>query len=89
LTGFGGPDIFVFRPEFGSDTILDLDANPNRGQDVLDISAFGITAADFAARVAIADDGWDTLVTVGGVDTVRLSMVDHATITIDDFLFVG
>jgi hypothetical protein len=78
----------VFRPAFGTDTILDFDANPNRGQDVLDISAFGITAADFTARIAIADDGWGTLVTVDGVDSIRLSRVDHAAVTVDDFLFI-
>jgi Ca2+-binding RTX toxin-like protein len=88
LRGFGGADTFVFRPEFGSDTILVFDANPIRGQDVLDISAFGITSADFAARVAIGHDGMDTMVTVDGGDTIRLSGINHATVTIDDFLFV-
>ena len=52
------------------------------GQDFLDISAFGITSgANFAARVAITDEGADTLVTIDGSagQTIRLVGINDAT----------
>ena len=61
-----GNDIFVFAPGFGNDKVLQFDANPDGGQDLLDISAFGITAATFSARVTISSIGADTLVTIDG-----------------------
>jgi Ca2+-binding RTX toxin-like protein len=86
LLGGDGSDTFVFAPGFGSDIIQDFDADPVGGQDRLDVSAFGITAADFAARVAITDVEAATLVTVDAVDTIRLLGGNAATVTIDDFL---
>ena len=64
LNGGNGNDTFVFAPGFGNDTINGFDANPTGGQDILDVSALGITEADFALRVLIEDLGTDTLVTV-------------------------
>ena len=66
LRGCLGDDNFVFGPGFGQDRIRDFDANPAGGQDVLDVSAFDIVAADFARRVTIADVGADTLLTIDG-----------------------
>ena len=43
----------------------------SKGQDLLDIGAFGITAASFATDVIIADLGNDTLVTIG-TDSILL-----------------
>jgi hypothetical protein len=87
MNGGLGNDVFVFRAGFGNDRILSFDANPAGGQDRLDLSALGITAGDFAARVVIADVGADTLVTVDGTDTIRLLGIGNATtVTIDDFL---
>ncbi|NNU43269.1 M10 family metallopeptidase C-terminal domain-containing protein [Ramlibacter montanisoli] len=72
LTGGLANDTFVFQAGFGIDRIIDFDANVAAGgQDLMDISALGITAANFAASVAIAVvniDGvgpLDTLVTIG------------------------
>jgi Ca2+-binding RTX toxin-like protein len=89
LTGSAGEDRFVFGPASGNDWVQDFDANPVAGQDLLDISGLGVTAATFAASVTIDDIGTDTLVTIG-TDTIRLIGVGNATtITIDDFvLFV-
>ncbi|WP_081500870.1 Ig-like domain-containing protein [Bradyrhizobium liaoningense] len=89
MNGGAGSDTFVFAPGFGNDRIQGFDANPAGGQDFLDVTAFGISAADFAMRIAIADVGADTLVTVDGVDTIRLVGIGNAAnVTINDFLFV-
>jgi Ca2+-binding RTX toxin-like protein len=80
-------DTFVFASGFGDDSIQGFDANPAGGQDLLDVSAFGITTGDFTARVDIADAGADTLVTLlDSGDTIRLVGIGNAaTVTIDDF----
>jgi Ca2+-binding RTX toxin-like protein len=90
LTGGSGNDIFVFRPGFGRDMITDFDTHPAGGQDFLKLDGFGITAANFASRVAVADIGADTLVTVDGDTdlTIRLAGIGNATtVTVDDFKF--
>ena len=89
LTGGSDNDTFVFAPGFGNDSITDFDANPARGQDVLDISAFGIAAEEFADRVQIEDIGADTLVTIDGHSdqTIRLAGIGNSTVvTQQDFL---
>ena len=71
--------------------VKDFDANPARGQDFLDISAFGITAGNFTDRVTIADIGKDTLVTIDNDpgQTIRLTGIGHATsITEQDFVLL-
>ena len=88
MTGGGGSDAFVFRPGFGNDRITDFDANANGGQDFIELSGFGINAANFNAHVSIADVGADTLVTIDAdiAQTIRLSGIGNASaITIDDF----
>jgi Ca2+-binding RTX toxin-like protein len=89
MNGNGGSDTFVFAPNFGNDTINDFDANPSGGQDFLDISEFGITSTDFAARVAIADVGADTLVTIDGnlgQTSLLVGIGNATTVTQADFL---
>ena len=59
MNGGNNADTFTFAAAFGADTITGFDANPagtgnTAGQDRLDISALGITAATFAANVTIA-----------------------------------
>ncbi len=91
MNGESGNDVFVFSAGFGNDKILQFDANPDGGQDLLDISAFGITGATFAARVTIADVGADTLITIDGnaAQTIRLVGIDDTrTVTAGDFLLV-
>ncbi len=53
------------RPGFGDDIINGFDANPGGGQDLLDISGLGITAATFSGSVKITDLGSNTLVEIG------------------------
>jgi hypothetical protein len=89
LKGGGGQDSFAFAPGFGQDRIRDFDANPAGGQDVLDLSAFDILAADFAHRVTITDVGADTLLTIDGDlhQTILLAGIGNSkVITEKDFV---
>ncbi len=89
LLGSGHNDVFVFGPGFGRDTVGDYDDNARGSQDVLDISAFGITFDDFFERVTITDLGNDTRITIDGNSDQRILLegITNATrITIDDFL---
>ena len=72
------------KPEMG------FDANPTDGQDLLDLTALGITVDTFAVGVAITDLGPDTLITVG-TDTITLKGVNGVganAITRQDFLLL-
>ncbi|MCO6055364.1 calcium-binding protein, partial [Pseudomonas sp. MOB-449] len=80
-----GADTFVFGAGFGQDRVLGFDANPAGGQDLLNIAALGVTAANFAANVAITDVGADTLVSVGGGSIRLVGIADATTITQTDF----
>jgi Ca2+-binding RTX toxin-like protein len=67
MNGGTGNDRFVFTVGFGNDIINQFDANPaGGGQDRLDISALGITAADFGSAVAISVVGLSTQVAIAG-----------------------
>jgi hypothetical protein len=89
LNGGADNDTFIFRQGFGNDRITGFDANPSAGQDLIDLSDFGITAADFADRVEITDVGADTLVTIDGDadQTILLAGIGNSSrITVADFL---
>ena len=78
MNGGAGNDTFVFAPGFGSDVIAGLRRQSGGGgQDLLDLSALGITAANFAASVVITDLGANTLVEidVDGLGTVTGSIM--------------
>jgi Ca2+-binding RTX toxin-like protein len=86
MNGGTGQNVFKFAAGFGNDTINTFDANPVGGQDKLDVTALGITAANFAANVTIASDGaGGTLVTIGG-NTIQLVSVAPADVTTADFI---
>ena len=91
MNGGSGEDLFMLGEDFGADTIIGFDANPTGGQDRLDVSALGIDADNFAARVSIVDLGVDTLVTIDGFDTITLLGVNGVganTITHADFMLL-
>jgi Ca2+-binding RTX toxin-like protein len=90
MNGNNGSDMFVFAAGFGNDRINGFDANPAGGQDLIDISAFGITSdADFAARVVREDVGAHTLVTIDENPDQTILLVgigNAAAVTQADFL---
>jgi Ca2+-binding RTX toxin-like protein len=92
MDGGAGTDVFLFTTNFGNDTIAGFDFNPGGGgggpgQDFLRLNpALGITAANFAANVSIAQSGADTLITIGG-NTITLLGVAANQINVTDFQF--
>jgi Ca2+-binding RTX toxin-like protein len=88
MVASSGNDIFMFAAGFGTDQIIGFDANAVGGQDRLDISAFGVTAASFAGNVIITDVGADTLISSAGIaDSIRLvGVADATTVTAADFI---
>jgi Ca2+-binding RTX toxin-like protein len=88
LNGGAGNDMFVFGPGFGADVITGgFDANATGGQDLLDIAALSITAANFGDHVSITDLGSNTMVTIDGSTILLMGVngVGTNVITIDDF----
>ena len=85
LIGGAGADVLVFAPGFGQDTVVNFDFNPAGGQDLLDIRALDITAATFAASVTIAQNGANTLISIGA-DQINLTNVNAANVTSTDFI---
>jgi VCBS repeat-containing protein len=90
LVGGAGADAFVFSVGGGADQVNDFDADAAGGQDTLDVSALGVSALDFGARVSIVDQGANTLVTIDGVVSMLLLGVTgdgDNVITQSDFIF--
>jgi Ca2+-binding RTX toxin-like protein len=87
MNGGGNFDVFVFAPGFGDDTIVGFDANPGGGgQDLLDISALGITAGTFAGAVTVTDLGADLLISIGADSITLANVANPAVITQADFI---
>lgn len=89
MFGGAGNDVFVFGPGYGNDRInFDFDADPAQGQDRLDISSLGVTAALFTGSVSIAASGFSTLILVGG-GSIFLQGISAAAIDSSDFLLAS
>lgn len=90
LIGGAGTDVFVFAPGGGADTVNDFDADATGGQDLIDLTAFGVTAADFATRVVITDLGASTSVSIdagaGFITLLGVSGDGDNVITQADFI---
>lgn len=89
MNGGTGNDRFVFTFGGGHDTITAFDANASGGQDLLDISGYGISSANFGSRVSIADLGADMQITIDGTDVITLLGVTGTganAISQDDFI---
>jgi trimeric autotransporter adhesin len=75
----------------GADTVYSFDADPTGGQDVIDLSGRGYTAASVGGAITIANASGSTLVTfVSGSlagSSMTLSGVAVANVTATDFLF--
>jgi Ca2+-binding RTX toxin-like protein len=83
ITPSGGDDVVVFGAGDGSDIVNGFDANPGGGQDTLNLSALGLTLANFGT-VSITPAGANTVISFGGV-TITLVNVAAANITAVDF----
>ena len=88
LNGGAGNDFFRYLlGGFGNDTISNFDANPAGGQDKIDLSGLGVTAANFASKVTITNTGGGAaLVNIAGQGTIRLTGVAAAALTTTDFV---
>ena len=90
LDGGLGNDILVFGAGFGADTVIGFDSDAAGGQDLLDLTALGVTAATFAARVQITDSGDSlTVVVEGGGTFVLQNVASTAQLTTADFILAA
>jgi Ca2+-binding RTX toxin-like protein len=91
LDGGLGNDVFVFNAAgFGIDSVIGFDADPLGGQDLLDLTGLGVSAATFASRVHVTDLGASLQVVVDGGGTFVLQGVgDPAVLTSADFLLAA
>src|SRR5690606_31151347 len=62
----GGFNTIVYNaPAFGNDTVASFDADAGGGgQDRIDVSGLGITAANFGNRVFESSSGGNTIITI-------------------------
>ncbi|MEQ1809062.1 MAG: peroxidase family protein [Terricaulis sp.] len=88
MNGNAGNDTFVFSGTFGVDTITGFDSNPTGGQDHLDISGMGITAANFASQVSMVNQGGNVVITIAGQQIVLLGET-IANMSQADFILAG
>jgi Ca2+-binding RTX toxin-like protein len=90
MDGGLGNDTFFFGAGFGVDRITGFDANATGGQDLLNVQAMGITAAEFASRVSIAVVGADTQLTIDGniITVAGVNGVGANAITQADFILL-
>ncbi len=88
LRGGTGLNVFVYASGAGADRIDNFDANATGGQDLIDLSALGVTAANFNARVSITAAGAHTLVTItlSGGTNITLRNRIPANFTTADFI---
>src|SRR5690606_27020934 len=93
ITGGGGNVILVYdTPDFGHDRVIGFDANPNGGQDKIDLRGLGITDANFDTRVVIQTGATETVITIDGESTITLEGVTGAganAISWADFILEG
>ncbi|MGR9148099.1 calcium-binding protein [Rhizobium leguminosarum] len=87
LTGVGGNDVFVFKANFGKDSVTDFSAGAGIG-DVIDIN--NDLFADFASVLAAASQvGADTVITHDANTSITLKNVALTNLHQDDFRFTA
>lgn len=87
LIGGLGDDVFVFRANFGQDTVVDFQA----GSSSVDVIEFQNTLFSNFTEVLAASTqvGSDTLITYDGDNVITLSNVALTSLHQDDFRFVA
>ena len=83
LTGLAGDDTFVFKLGSGADTVTDFSLS----DDVLDLSDYFDTEAQFLAANPLQASGPDTLVQLGGGNSVTLAGVNPNDLHSSHFFF--
>ncbi|MFN0263780.1 beta strand repeat-containing protein [Tepidamorphus sp. 3E244] len=84
MTGGGGDDMFIFGAGCGNDIITDFTAGLLSG-DQIDLSDFGI-GSFLSLVLSSVQDGADTLIDLGGGDSLTLQNVDLLDLVGGDFL---
>jgi Ca2+-binding RTX toxin-like protein len=85
-----GNDTIIVAAGFGNDKVTNFDANGGAGaQDLIDVSALGLTAVDLGGAITWAADGADLLVTIDTDGTLRLVNGAAAIIDASDFIFAA
>ncbi len=84
LYGGAGDDTFVYRSGDGADTITDFTAGAAT-DDRIDLT--GYTAIHAFGDLSISQDGADTLIDLGGANSIRLENVNSGNLSADDFVF--
>ena len=83
MVGGPGADLFVFIDGFGTDTITNFAS----GEDLIDLS--GVTNPDWATFADVqahaSQVGADTLIDLGGSNTITLLGVAAASLTAAEF----
>lgn len=92
-----GNDVIVYNATgFGADIITNFDAAGGNAasQDLINLSALGITAANLATRVIESTVGGNTLLTVrdaslATIGTIQINGVTNANIDATDYILAG
>lgn len=83
LLGEAGADTFVIGPGSGSD--LDVIADFNPGEDVIDLTEFGLSGM---SDLSIGTDIFGgSMIALPGGDSLSLLLVDPASLSSNDFIF--
>jgi Ca2+-binding RTX toxin-like protein len=85
MVGNGGNDGYLFAAGSGNDTIQDFDSDPVNGQDFIDVSGRGFSAASIGGAIVIS--GNTSAVVTIGADIIVLTGVNASTISASDFHF--
>lgn len=87
-----GNDVVVYNAAgFGADTITGFDSTAAGGQDLINLSALGITAANLATRVVETQVGANTVLTVrdaslATIGTIQVNNTTTAAIDASDYV---
>ena len=86
MEGGNGFDTFIMRRGYGNDTIADFTALSLGAAyaDTLDLSDFGLASFN---DLVMAESAGDTLIDLGGGDSITLEGVSAASLGADDFSF--
>ncbi len=85
----GGDDTFVFQPGSGADTIYDFSSGGSRGDDLIDVSAYGYTSF---SELTITNNNTATVtVNFGDGNSVAVKNYQNTslTLTASDFIFAA